>query len=137
MFGTFSFSSFTVRPPCGLWQLRQLSSTGACSNMNGPRLSAWQVVQSSLMLSAFTIAGESAACGLWQLVHLILPSTIGWCDGRMTSARMSRWQVKHTSCCGTRVVFTNGAICGLLILRSVSRSPWVLWQLVHETSFLL
>src|SRR5205809_187384 len=46
------------------------------------------------------------------------------------------WQVKQTSCCGTREVFTSGAICGLVILSSVSRSPWVLWQFVQETSFL-
>src|SRR5689334_12297290 len=134
--GTFSVRSFTERLPCGLWQFRQLSSTGACSNRNGPRLSAWHVVQSSLMLSAFTIAGDSAPCGLWQLVHFTLPSTIGWCDGRATSARMSRWQLKQTSCCGTLLVVSSGAICGLLTLSSWSLPPCVLWQLVHDTSFL-
>src|SRR6185369_15460990 len=49
---------------------------------------------------------------------------------------MSRWHVKQTSCCGTRTLVLNGAISGFLILRSVSLSPCVLWQLVHETSFL-
>src|ERR1700693_3331858 len=49
---------------------------------------------------------------------------------------MSRWQLKQTSCCGTFAVFTKGAICGLVILSSESLPPWVLWQLVHDTSFL-
>src|SRR6185503_9361052 len=135
-FGTFAFRSFTERLPCGLWQLRQLSSTGGCSNMNGPRLSAWHVVQSSLMLSALTIAGDSAPCGLWQLVHFTLPSTIGWCDGRDTRPRMSRWQLKQTSCCGTREVVLKGAISGLVILSCESCPPCRLWQLVQVTSFL-
>ena len=30
--------------PCAWWQFRQFSRTGGCSQRNGPRLSAWQVV---------------------------------------------------------------------------------------------
>jgi hypothetical protein len=35
----------------GVWQLRQLSRTGACSHRNGPRFSAWHAVHVSLTLS--------------------------------------------------------------------------------------
>ena len=38
---TFSRNSFTE--PCGSWQFRQFSRTGACSNRNGPRFSAWHL----------------------------------------------------------------------------------------------
>ena len=34
-----------VADPCGSWQVVQLSTTGACSHRNGPRFSAWQLVQ--------------------------------------------------------------------------------------------
>ena len=33
--------------PCGAWQLVQSSTTGVCSQRNGPRFSAWQVKQVS------------------------------------------------------------------------------------------
>src|SRR5581483_306689 len=41
--GTGSTSSVWLLEPCGSWQVRQFSRTGACSNTNGPRFSAWQV----------------------------------------------------------------------------------------------
>jgi hypothetical protein len=69
---------------------------------------------------AFTIAGSARPCGLWQLVHFTLPSTIGWCEGASTSARMSRWQLKHTSCCGTAVVSRAARSAGS---RACSRCP--------------
>jgi len=76
-FGVFSFRSFACEDPCGLWQVRQLSSTGGCENTNGPRLSAWQDLHWSLTDSCLTIACDSAPCGLWQSEHLTLPSVIG------------------------------------------------------------
>src|SRR6185437_14634611 len=40
--GTGSVSNACWLEPCGSWQARQFSRTGACSNRNGPRFSAWQ-----------------------------------------------------------------------------------------------
>ena len=37
------FSENSLIEPCGSWQFRQFSRTGACSNRNGPRFSAWHV----------------------------------------------------------------------------------------------
>jgi hypothetical protein len=41
-FGSFLTSRLRWRLPCGVWQIVQSSVTGVCSQMNGPRLSAWQ-----------------------------------------------------------------------------------------------
>src|SRR5574337_576780 len=41
--GTGSVSNACWLEPCGSWQVRQSLRTGACSNRNGPRFSAWQV----------------------------------------------------------------------------------------------
>ena len=43
MYGTEVFCSLMWFEPCGVWQFRQLYRTGACSQMNGPRFSVWQV----------------------------------------------------------------------------------------------
>src|SRR6185503_8883054 len=102
--GAFSASSRAWLEPCELWQVRQFSSTGGWPQTNGPRFSAWQVVQSCGTDSALTIAFESAPCGLWQSVHATLPSMIGWCEGLVSCERICLWQVVQVSYCSCRSV---------------------------------
>src|SRR5690349_24523067 len=46
--GRLPASTLSLFAPCGSWQVTQFSRTGACSHRNGPRLSEWQLSQSSL-----------------------------------------------------------------------------------------
>src|SRR5689334_16787442 len=104
--------------------------------MNGPRLSAWQLVHSWLTDSSRTIVGLSAPCGLWQLVQASLPSRIGWCEGLSSCARISLWQLVQVSYCSWREVVTNGVIDGLSLCSGGVRASWITWQLSQATSFL-
>ena len=64
------------------------------------RAAAWQPQQSWLVDSFFTIAGESAPCGLWQSEQATLPSRIGWCEFLLSWARIDLWhspQVSYSS----------------------------------------
>ena len=51
--------------------------TGWCSQRNGPRYSAWQLVQVSLTVFFTSCAGAVEPCGEWQEVQAILPSRSG------------------------------------------------------------
>ena len=46
---------------------------------------------------SFNSAGVAVPCGLWQEVHVILPSRTGMWELRICSARCRRWQVPHVS----------------------------------------
>src|SRR5215472_5862592 len=94
------------------------------------------------MVGCFTITGESAPCGLWQSLHLILPSMIGWCEGLNVSARMCWWQVPQTSDWFGWKVVVNLLIVTACAMRftplyvGTTFSPCMLWQLLHATSFI-
>src|SRR5438309_8505626 len=75
------------------------------------------------------MTGLIAPCGLWQSEHLILPSTMGWCEGLSVCERMSLWQLPQISDSLGRKLVVNGAI------RGCDSLPWMLWQLLHATSF--
>ena len=47
--GSFATSIRSLFEPCGSWQVTQFSRPAACSHRNGPRFSAWQVAQASLI----------------------------------------------------------------------------------------
>src|SRR4051812_32078866 len=88
---TLSIRSFDE--PCGSWQVTQLSRTGACSHIIGPRISAWHVAQ----LSATEVPTRSALtllidpCGLWHELQDILPSRTGmWATARSVLATCRR-----------------------------------------------
>src|SRR5262245_50886273 len=119
---TTSIRSF--EEPCGSWHVAQLSFTGACSQSIGPRISAWQLIQSSLTelptLSALTLLIDP--CGLWQEEHDILPSRTGMCaTARSVLTTWTRWQDAHKA---VSVGFTS--------CRANDFGLWTLWQLVHE-----
>src|SRR6185295_9254369 len=59
---TGRFSSLAFIDPCAMWQVSQPSiRAGACSNTNGPRLSAWHFRQaSSLVTACSAIRGRCA-----------------------------------------------------------------------------
>src|SRR5262245_3740150 len=83
----------SLEEPCGSWHVAQFSFTGACSHSIGARISAWQLVQSSLTelptLSAFTLLIDP--CGLWHDVHVILPSRTGmWATARSVFVTWTR-----------------------------------------------
>jgi hypothetical protein len=54
---------------------------------------------------------------------------IGWCDGLWVAARIGWWQFAQMSSWFGRKVVTN------LLMEGASDLPWMLWQLLHETSF--
>src|SRR6185369_8561101 len=64
--GARTFSSGATVEPCGVWQFMQSSLAEACDHRNGPRFSAWQLKQVSLMVLFFTSFGPMEPCGLWQ-----------------------------------------------------------------------
>src|SRR4051812_27628103 len=104
--------------PCGSWHVAQFSRTGACSNSIGPRISVWQLVQSSAtelpVLRFLTLLVEP--CGLWHELHAILPSRTGMCaTARSVLATCSRWHVTH-SCVSL----------GLTSCRSIDFGLWTL-----------
>ena len=93
--------------PCGSWQVAQFSRTGACSKSTGPRISVWQLVQSSATELPYfrflTLLIEP--WGLWHDEHDILPSRTGMCaTARSVFATCSRWHLAQTSVC---VVLTS------------------------------
>ena len=80
----------------------QFSRTGACSQRNGPRFSAWQRVAVLVDRDLEQLLGYGVPCGLWQLVQFILPSRIGMWLERIRAAFFCRWQAVHSSNCGLR-----------------------------------
>ena len=51
------------------------------------------------MLSRLTSFGPAEPWALWQSEQVILPSGIGWCEGRCSWVRCSLWQAMQTSVC--------------------------------------
>src|SRR3989304_2948329 len=98
--GTLATSMRSLFDPCGSGQVTQFSRPTACSNRNGPRFSAWQLAHDSAtelpVLSIFTFCDP---CGLWQLVHSILPSRTGMCDDLWSLLAFLRWQAWQVSSC--------------------------------------
>src|ERR1700757_3320262 len=68
------FSNCGLLVPCASWQLAQFSITGGCSHRNGPRRSVWQLRQFSVVVAWINCFGLGLPCGLWQLLHVTLPS---------------------------------------------------------------
>src|SRR4051812_46169837 len=113
-------SRLAIVVPCGSWQMAQLSCTGGWLFTNGPRFSMWQVKQVSLTVSRTSCLGVPL-CTLWHDEQAILPSTIGWCTGRLIWTRCSLWQVKQVSGC-------------VYLSRTGSRAAWALWHELQSTS---
>src|SRR3954447_6302978 len=119
---TTSMRSFD--DPCGSWQVAQFSRTGACSHSIGPRISVWQLMQSSAtelpVLRFFTLLIEP--CGLWHELHESFPSRTGiWATARSVFATCSRWQVTHT-----------WAWVGCTSCRSADFGLCTLWHVVQD-----
>src|SRR4051812_50090332 len=114
---TTSMRSFDE--PCGSWQVAQFSRTGACSKSIGPRISVWQLVQSSAtelpVLRFLTLLIEP--CGLWQELHDILPSRTGMCAIARSVLVTCRWG--H--------VGQRGVSAGWVKWRSPDLALWSLW----------
>src|SRR5512139_3594614 len=84
--------------PCGSWQVAQLSATGACSHMYGPRFSAWQLVQlSSIVVPVFSSFWFELPWTLWHDAHDILPSRTGMWLKRFCLFTIARWHDAHSS----------------------------------------
>src|SRR6516164_493132 len=124
--GTFATSIRSLFDPCGSWQLVQLSRTATCSQRNGPRFSAWQLAQASVMeLPSRSIFTFCEPCGLWQDVHsslLSLSVPTGMCEDRFTLLTMFWWQALQVS--STVSVFS----CAFSDLGSCT-----LWQVTQPT----
>src|SRR3982751_4155540 len=110
--------------PCGSWQVAQFSRTGVCSHIIGPRISAWQLTQSSAtelpVLSAFTFVIDP--CGLWHELHDIFPSRTGMCaTARSVLATCVLWHVAQICVCVALTSWCSGDF-GL----------WTLWHVVQE-----
>src|SRR5262245_48165038 len=119
---TTSMRSFDE--PCGSWHVAQFSRTGACSKSVGPRISVWQLVQSSAtelpVFRFLTLLIEP--CGLWHELHAILPSRTGMCaTARSVFVTCKRWQVAQTC-----------VSVGLTSWRSGDFGLWTLWQVAQE-----
>src|SRR5687768_15238060 len=96
--GGFATSIRPLLEPCGSWQVMQLSRPGACSHRNGPRFSAWQLAQLSLIeLPSRSILTFCDPCGLWQVVHSILPSRTGMCAARCSLPTCVLWHCTQVS----------------------------------------
>ena len=78
---------FSWFEPCGSWQFAQLSLTGAWTQRNGPRFSAWHLKHVSFGDDSLRRAGFTVPCGLWHEVHVIFPSRSGMCEERICCAR--------------------------------------------------
>src|SRR5215467_6642189 len=84
--------------PCGSWHVLQASRTGAWSQRNGPRFSAWQLTHSSLtQLPTLSRRTFVEPCGLWHDVHCILPSRTGIWPKRCSFATSVLWHVAQVS----------------------------------------
>src|SRR5262252_2300269 len=109
--------------PCGSWQLAQFSRPAACSQRNGPRFSAWQLAQASLMLlPTFSIRTLFEPCGVWQDVQSILPSPTGMCPDLRIFIASCLWQLSQVSV-AVAVFSWNRSDFGACTL----------WQLAHAT----
>src|SRR3954463_1733323 len=97
--GVRTFSSCGLFVPCGSWQFAQFSMTGGCSQRNGPRRSVWQLRQFSFVVAWMSCFGFGEPCGLWQLVHVTLPSRYGMWEERCNCARRIWWHCRHSSGC--------------------------------------
>src|SRR5262245_42666033 len=95
--GRATTSMLSWLEPWGRWHSRQLRRTGACSQMKGPRFSAWQAVQSAFTLSALMSGRVTEPWGLWQSLQVILPSSSGMCERLRKSVRCCWWQEKQVS----------------------------------------
>jgi hypothetical protein len=114
----------SLEEPWGSWQVVQFSRTGAWSQRNGPRFSAWQLVQNSLtVLPCLSSRTFVEPCWLWQVEHSSLPSRTGMCEERRILAASSRWHWAQVS-----------------VTEAILRWPvsdfgvWTLWQ---ETQVML
>ena len=122
----------------------QPSRLGACSQRNGPRLSAWHDVHSSAIespvRSSLTLV---APCVLWQVVHCILPSRTGMWPDRSSFATLSRWHVAQSChlCLALQLLVSDLGACTLWqVMQPVRESCWLpsqsacsprLWQVVQ------
>lgn len=76
--GSPCLSRLLATVPWGSWQVMQLSSTGACSNMKGPCFAEWQVAQRSFVRSAVrSRCSPGEPCVSWQELHVMRPSRTG------------------------------------------------------------
>src|SRR5512140_3315530 len=125
--GRLPASTLSLFEPCGSWQVRQFSRTGACSHSMGPRLSMWQLSHSSLLDVARIMCGPVEPCGLWQLAQFMPPSMIGMWAERASAIFLVRWQVRHSSL----------VLAFLSMLRCPgSCASCMVWQLMHDTLWL-
>src|SRR5512132_2734859 len=94
--GARATSMRSLEDPCASWHVVHPSRTGAWSNRNGPRFSAWQLMQNSVTVDpVFSRRTLVVPCGEWQEVHSIFPSRTGMCDPRCILAALSRWHGAH------------------------------------------
>src|SRR5689334_15784477 len=107
----------------GSWQFEQLSLTGACTHRNGPRLSAWQWKHVALGVGSFSSAGAIVPCGLWQDVHVILPSRSGMWELRSVWPFCLVWHWPHVSMTVSRASWAVAVVFSM-----------IRWQFVHATS---
>src|SRR5450755_862227 len=120
--GSLATSMRSLFDPCGSWQLAQLSRPAAWSCRNGPRFSAWQLAQVSLMvLPTLSMRTLVEPCGEWQVVQSILPSRTGMWPDFLTFIASCLWQVSQV--CTAVTVFS--CACSDFAL-------WTLWQVVHD-----
>ena len=80
--GERAFSKGGVVDPCAVWQLMQLSTTGACSQRKGPRFSAWQAKHVSLIEFLNISLGPAEPWAAWQSEHVISPAPTGCVEMR-------------------------------------------------------
>src|SRR6185436_167927 len=121
--GALATSMRSLFDPCGSWQLAQFSRPAACSHMNGPRFSAWQLAHDSLtVLPVFSMRTLVDPCGLWQEVQSILPSRSGMWPDFWTFIASCLWQLTHvsTALAVLSCAFADFGLCMLL-------------QLTHDT----
>src|SRR5580658_2775593 len=102
-------SIFALAEPCGIWQLWQPSSrTGACSNVNGPRLSLWQLKQPGSLAFAILIRpGLKLPWGLWQSTHVIAFSGTRCLKGSANDDFTSMWQLSQRVLISARLRTTS------------------------------
>lgn len=124
-----------------MWQFRQSSRTGGCAQRNGPRLSAWQLVQLALMDTAAISFSVVVPWGLWQLVQVIFPPSPSAADGmweyRPNCIALTWWHWPHrsywtlSSSCPRESYWSNLTI---LSCPFSDAGPWTEWQVTQVTS---